>query len=61
LVEQRHTRSLGQRLHYAQLADPAPPLEQPADRDGLTYSADLLTLADNPAPDTAAPDTEESR
>ena len=30
LVEDRHTRSLGQRLHYAQLADPAPPLEQPA-------------------------------
>ncbi len=24
LVEDRHTRSLGQRLHYAQLADPAP-------------------------------------
>jgi putative transposase len=76
LVEDRHTRSLGQRLHYAQLADPAQPLEQPAasqtagagagqspppDRDGLTYSADLLTLADSAAPDSAAPDTEESR
>jgi len=24
LVEDRHTRSLGERLHYAQLADPAP-------------------------------------
>jgi putative transposase len=72
LVEDRHTRSLGQRLHYAQLADPAQPLEPPAasqtagagagqspfpDRDGLTYSADLLTLADSAAPDSAAPDS----
>ena len=76
LVEDRHTRSLGERLHYAQLADPAQPepaqptelpvasqaaadaapVDPPSDRDGLTYSADLLTLADS-----AAPDTEESR
>ncbi len=86
LVEDRHTRSLGQRLHYAQLADPAQPdpaqpepaqrVEQsaasqaaahaapedpPSDRDGLTYSADLLTLPDSAAPDSAAPDSEESR
>jgi putative transposase len=75
LVEDRHTRSLGERLHYAQLADPTPPAEQPAasqtagaspqgpatDGDGLTYSADLLTLADSAAPDSAAPDTEETR
>jgi putative transposase len=96
LVEDRHTRSLGERLHYAQLADPtqpdptqpdptqpdptqpdptqpdpAQPVAQPAasqaagagpedpppDRDGLTYSADLLTLADSAAPDSAAPDS----
>ena len=78
LVEDRHTRSLGERLHYAQLADPtqpdptqpdptqpdptqpdptqpvaqpaasqaagAGPEDPPPDRDGLTYSADLLTL-----------------
>jgi putative transposase len=71
LVEDRHTRALGQRLHYAQLADPAQPIMQPTasqtagagapplplDRDGLTYSADLLTLADSAAPDSAAPDS----
>jgi putative transposase len=77
LVEDRHTRSLGERLHYAQLADPAQPepaqptelpvasqaaadaapVDPPSDRDGLTYSADLLTLADSAAPDSAAPDS----
>ena len=82
LVADRHTRSLGERLHYAQLADPAQPAELPVasragdtgiedpppDRDGLTYSADLLTLAGvgpadrpttpslPPTPDGAAPD-----
>jgi hypothetical protein len=92
LVEDRHTRSLGERLHYAQLAEPAQQAESPVaspaadtgadtgvedpppDRDGLTYSADLLTLAgigpaDPPpppsapsaAPDSAAPDLEETR
>ena len=92
LVEDRHTRSLGERLHYAQLADPAPPAapaqpveqhvasqptgagpedptsEDPTsvdltseDRDGLTYNADLLTLADIDPPDSAASDPEESR
>jgi putative transposase len=75
LVEDRHTRSLGERLHYAQLADPAQPVEQHVasqaagagpedrapDRDGLTYSADLLTLAGIDPPDSAAPDPEESR
>ena len=77
LVEDRHTRSLGERLHYAQLADPAQPepaqttelpvasqaaadaapVDPPSDRDGLTYSADLLTPADSAAPDSAAPDS----
>jgi putative transposase len=62
LVEDRHTQSLGERLHYAQLGDPAPPVEllaasqaasegvgqhPPPDRDGLVYRADLLTPAGN--------------
>jgi putative transposase len=51
LVEDRHTSTLGQRLHYAQLTDPAQPAEPaepalpPPDDDGLSYQADLLTLA----------------
>jgi putative transposase len=64
LVADRHTRSLGERLHYAQLADPARPLgqaagagpeEPPPDRDGLTYSTDLLTLAGIDPPNSTAP------
>jgi putative transposase len=71
LVEDRHTRSLGERLHYAQLADPAPPGEQHVasqaagarpedrapDRDRPTYSADLPTLTGIDPPDSAAPDS----
>jgi putative transposase len=59
LVHDRHTRSLGQRLHYAHLSDPTastdssaptdatePPAGRPpADSDGLAYDTDLLTLA----------------
>jgi putative transposase len=70
LVEDRHTQSLGERLHYAQLAEPVQQTEAgrpahpgvedpPPDRDGLTYSSDLLTLAG--APDSTAPDLEETR
>jgi hypothetical protein len=32
-------------------------VDPPSDRDGLTYSTDLLTLADSAAPDSAAPDS----
>jgi putative transposase len=69
LVEDRHTRSLGERLRYAQLTDPAQPSElpedspaagagaaqhPPPDRDGPHHSAELLTLADHhPAVDPA--------
>ncbi len=86
LVEDGHTRSLGERLHYAQLADPTPPTDPtqpselpaasqaadavavqdpPRDRDGLAYSPDPLTLAEGPpagdpaddrAPGSASPD-----
>jgi hypothetical protein len=35
----------------------AAPVDPPSDRDGLTYSADLLTLADSAAPASAAPDS----
>ena len=58
LVEDRHTRALGERLHYAQLTDPGPiePVtapsahRPPADQDGLPYDTDLLALAGG-APD----------
>ena len=57
LVEDRHTRALGERLRYAHLSDatdpvepvdpvsPAPTGRPPADDDGLPYDTDLLTLA----------------
>jgi putative transposase len=68
LVEDRHTRALGERLRYAHLSDPGePPARQPpADQDGLGYDTDLLALAgaadisedlNDPAPDVA-PDPE---
>jgi hypothetical protein len=41
----------------SQAAADAAPVDPPSDRDGLTYSADLLTLADSAAPDSAAPDS----
>lgn len=46
LVQDRHTRDLGQRLQYAQLGDPPP-----ADTRGLAYDTDLLTLADQAGSD----------
>jgi len=65
LVQDRHTRALSERLHYAHLSDPAehgehgehdadpaePPTAHrpPADDDGLLYDTDLLTLANNNA------------
>lgn len=49
LVEDRHTRALGERLQYAQLSDPtqhdSAPSAPPADGDGLPYDTDLLALA----------------
>lgn len=61
LIQTRHTRALGQRLHYARLADPAlsdnaastTAATPPADADGLAYDTDLLALASasEPAPD----------
>lgn len=57
LVEDRHTRALGERLRYAHLSDPrepgdpveparpAPAGRPPADDDGLPYDTDLLALA----------------
>jgi putative transposase len=50
LVDDRHTRALGQRLRYAQLSDPpqqvgAAPSGPPADDNGLGYHTDLLALA----------------
>jgi putative transposase len=54
LVEDRHTRALGERLHYAHLSDPTHPVDPaterpacqpPADDHGLPYDTDLLTLA----------------
>jgi len=63
LVQDRHTRSLGTRLSYANLTGPArpatdaatPDVEQqpPADDDGLRYDTDLLALADHQAADPA--------
>ncbi|HUZ03458.1 MAG TPA: DDE-type integrase/transposase/recombinase [Thermomicrobiaceae bacterium] len=62
LIQTRHTRALGQRLHYAQLTDPTPvtsptdqtamtPVEPPADTSGLDYDTDLLALASGTEPD----------
>lgn len=57
LVEDQHTRALGERLHYAQLTDPTKPTDPtqplealgaqrpPADDHGLPYDTDLLALA----------------
>ena len=49
LVEDRHTRALGERLQYAQLSDPtqqATAVSAPIlDPDGLVYDTDLLALA----------------
>jgi len=51
LIQDRHTRALGERLQYAHLSDPADPAtaapagRPPVDDDGLTYDADLLALA----------------
>ena len=43
LIQTRHTRSLGERLQYAQLTDsPAGTSVPPADTAGLTYDTDLL-------------------
>ena len=61
LIQTRHTRSLGERLQYAQLSDPTHPASSsteisvpPADAAGLAYDTDLLALANTsePAPDT---------
>jgi len=68
LVEDRHTRSLGERLHYAQLADPAQSTDPAsgsaspapdAELDAELASFAALRRADStgPAtPDNAAPD-----
>ncbi len=50
LIQDRHTQSLGERLQYAHLSDPIPPVhppatDPPADTAGLTYDTDLLALA----------------
>ena len=48
LIEDRHIHTLGQRLRYAQLSDPAAAdadRRPPPDGDGLHYDTDLLTLA----------------
>jgi putative transposase len=57
LIQTRHTRALGERLHYAQLSDPArsdssgPGAAVPtADGDGLTYDTDLLAPASTSQP-----------
>ena len=71
LVEDRHLSSLGERLRYAQLADPTAPSEPteanepagapaahrgpPPDRDGLPDNADLLALTGDPAPGSTPP------
>jgi putative transposase len=58
LVEDRHTRALGERLRYAQLTDPpdpGPAHRPPPDTDGFGYHTDLLTLA-NADPDTNTTD-----
>ena len=57
LVEDRHTRALGQRLQYAHLSDPtepgrATPSGPSADQDGLPYDTDLLALAGATDPTT---------
>jgi putative transposase len=44
LVADRHTQSLGARLHYAHLDQPAAPT--PPDPDGLNYHTDLVALAE---------------
>ena len=51
LIETRHTRALGERLHYAHLPDPTDPAEPPSvrppvDDHGVPYDTDLLALAD---------------
>ena len=52
LIQTRHTRSLGERLQYAQLTDaPAGTSVPPADAAGLTYDTDLLTLASTSEPE----------
>jgi len=71
LVEDRHLNSLGERLRYAQLADPAQPDQDssapvgaeadrrpPPDVDGVPHDTDLLTLADtdHTVPAQAPPD-----
>ena len=71
LVEDRHLSSLGERLRYAQLADPAQPDQDssapvgaeadrrpPPDVDGVPHDTDLLTLADtdHTVPAQAPPD-----
>ncbi len=52
LIEDRHTRALGEALNYAHLTDPAEasaPHDHlpPADDGGLDYDTDLLALADD--------------
>lgn len=53
LVEQRHTRALGQRLQYAHLSDPPQPATTACapitDGNELAYDTDLLTLT-SPTP-----------
>jgi putative transposase len=74
LIEDRHTRSLGERLHYAQLSDPTQPADlarpadptAPADPDAaldaeLASFAALRRTDPTAAPDSAAPDPEETR
>jgi len=56
LIQTRHTRSLGERLQYAQLTDsPAEASVPPADAAGLSYDTDLLALANT---SELAPDPE---
>ena len=66
LIEDRHTHTLGQRLRYAQLSDPAETAgadrRPPPDGDGLPYDTDLLTLAGHGAGhDVPAPATDPAR
>ena len=67
LIADQHTRSLGDRLHYAHLGQATQPDSQhrgndpaggpPPDENGLTYDTDLVALA-RPDPPGPAPEAE---
>jgi putative transposase len=57
LIEDRHTASLGARLHYVHLADPTPATTPPPDRDPATDSDvdGAAGTSSDPAPDPSEP------